>query len=362
MSTILLVADDPDAGADFRRLLVGDGHSVHIATAGPDLIDRVKAIRPHLVAVDASVLDVEGCPLCRSLRTDAVSSGIPVLILADRERLDTVVSGLKDGADDYVAKDEADEVILARVGRLTNYRKLADLAVLNHQLAQVGLLVAGIIHEIRSPLAVIRGHAELLKIMHPEKADVVDCVEPILRNALLLQSRLDHLMAAIRTGESTPLVVAIVPIVVESADLFQKGVDPRDALVIVSVDADNPNHTVVVDPGRLMQVILNLLANAHESIRSAHPEGRISVRVARDKEEGWLRIDVSDDGPGILLESLERIFEPFYTTKPHGNGFGLYLAREIIENQGGRLTACNPPNGGACFSIHLREASEALPA
>ena len=304
-------------------------------------------------------LDSEGCPLCRALRADAVAARIPVLIIADRERRDEIRSGLRGGADDYIAKDEPDEVILARVDRLTKSRKLADLAVLNHQLTQVGLLVAGIVHEIRSPLAVIRGHAELLKIMHPDNPDVADCVEPILRNALVLQSRLDHLMAAIRSGESTPRPVAVVPVVVESADLFHKGTDPRDAGIVVTVDADDPSYRAVVDPGRLMQVILNLLANAHESIRSARPVGRIAIRVVRADEPGWLSIEVSDDGPGIPPQSLDRIFEPFFTTKAGGNGFGLYLAREIIRSQGGRLDACNPDRGGACVSISLREATDA---
>ena len=73
-----------------------------------------------------------------------------------------------------------------------------------------------------------------------------------------------------------------------------------------------------------------------------------------------MKVDVEDNGPGILPDHLPRIFEPFFTTKQAGSGFGLYLASEILKEQGGRLTATNLPEGGACFSIWLAPAG--LPA
>ena len=73
-----------------------------------------------------------------------------------------------------------------------------------------------------------------------------------------------------------------------------------------------------------------------------------------------MRVDIEDNGPGILPDHLPRIFEPFFTTKQAGSGFGLYLASEILREQGGRLTATNLPEGGACFSIWLAPAG--LPA
>ncbi len=100
-----------------------------------------------------------------------------------------------------MAKDsEAGEVILARVDRLANYRKLASVAVLNEQLAQVGRLLAGIVHEIRTPLSVIRGHAELMQMTLGDDPRLGEYLDPILRNCMILQSRLEHLMAAVRAG------------------------------------------------------------------------------------------------------------------------------------------------------------------
>src|ERR1700733_9761487 len=189
MSTILLVDDNASDRAIFRRILRGGGHTVHEMDRGADVATRVREVRPHVIVLDVNLPDTDGHDVCRLLRADPVGSGIPVLMLTIRDRQEDVLAGLSAGADDYVNKDEAVEVILARVDRLANYRKLASVAVLNEQLAQVGRLLAGIVHEIRAPLSVIRGHAELMRMTLGDNPQIEEFLEPILRNSLVLQSR-----------------------------------------------------------------------------------------------------------------------------------------------------------------------------
>jgi signal transduction histidine kinase len=104
-----------------------------------------------------------------------------------------------------------------------------------------------------------------------------------------------------------------------------------------------------------MQVLIDLLTNAHQAIAATRQQGRIQLRAESVDQDGccWVKVDVSDDGPGIPEVYLDRIFEPFFSTKQGGTGYGLYLASEILKEQGGRLTACNNPAGGACLSIWL---------
>ncbi len=362
MSTILLVDDNPSDRAMFRRILRSGGHTVHEVVRGADVLACIKELRPHVVVLDVNLPDIDGHEICRMLRKDPLSTGIPVLILTVRDQREDVVAGLTAGADDYVLKDEAVEIILARVNRLADYRKLSSIAVINEQLAQIGRLLAGIVHEIRSPLAVIRGHAELMQLVLDGNAQVQEYVEPILRNSILLQSRLDHLMAAVRTGPASPHLIAVNPIVKEATDLFKRGLDPRRKQVEIVVDATEGRMMVVVDAGRLIQVMLNLLANAYEAMADFDGLGQISVSVTTEHGEAdWARIDVVDNGPGIPPQLLARLFEPFFTTKEEGSGYGLYLAHEIIREQGGRLEASNGPQGGACFTIWLPLATEAAP-
>ncbi len=355
MSTVLLVDDSPSDRALFRTILGRAGFAVHEISKGLDAVARAREIRPHIVVLDINLPDTDGHAVCRAIRDDPVCSGLPVLMLTVKGHDDDILAGLDAGADDYLAKDEAPEIILARVRRLVQFRKMATISVLNEQLAQVGRLVAGIVHEIRAPLTVIRGNAEMMGMELGPDDPIYQWVEPILRNAKTLQLRLDHLMAAVRTGPSDPRPLDVVPLLREAISLFLKGTDARRGKVTVELQADPAVPIVRADAGRLIQVVLNLLANAHEAILADRAAGRIVVRARTVAEQDDLkvRVDVMDDGPGIAPNYLDRIFEPFFTTKDGGTGYGLYLASEILREHGGRLTAENLDEGGACLSVWL---------
>ncbi len=355
MSTVLLVDDSPSDRALFRLILGRAGFSVHELSRGLDAVAKAREIRPHIVVLDVNLPDTDGHAVCRAIRADPVCAGLPILMLTGKGHDDDVLAGLEAGADDYLAKDEAGEIILARVRRLVQFRKLATISVLNEQLAQVGRLVAGIIHEIRAPLTVIRGNAELIALELDGNSPAAAWVEPILRSVKTLQVRLDHLMAAVRSGPCDPSPLDLLPLLREAVNLFQKGTDPRSGNVAVDLHADEVVPIVRVDAGRMIQVVLNLLSNAREAIVAVQSEGRVIVRARSVIEDGVVRVrvDVLDDGPGIPHGHLDRIFEPFYTTKDGGTGYGLYLASEILREHGGRLTAENLDHRGACLSIWL---------
>jgi signal transduction histidine kinase len=355
MSTVLLVDDSPSDRALFRLILGRAGFSVYELSRGLDAVAKAREIRPHVVVLDVNLPDTDGHAVCRAIRADPVCSGLPVLMLTVKGHDEDVLAGLDAGADDYLAKDEAGEIILARVRRLVQFRKLATISVLNEQLAQVGRLVAGIVHEIRAPLTVIRGNAEMIALELDDDSPASGWVEPILRSVKTLQVRLDHLMAAVRTGPSDPSPIDVLPLLREAVSLFMKGTDHRRGKVAVDLLADEILPIVRADAGRMIQVVLNLLSNAHEAILADRPCGRVVVRARSVVEDGIVRVrvDVSDDGPGIPPAYLDRIFEPFFTTKDGGTGYGLYLASEILREHGGRLTAENLDEGGACLSIWL---------
>lgn len=359
--TVLIVDDNPADRALFRAILTRDGYTVFEASRGAEAAKGARESRPHVVVLDVNLPDVDGLEVCRLLRADRGTSGIPVLMLTVRHDDADVIAGLDAGADDYVAKDSAPELILARVQRLVRYHQMVGLTMLNRQLVQVGRLLAGIIHEIRGPLSVIRGSAELLRMGHQPGDPDMPWVESILRGTQLLQVRLDHLMSAVRAGPPQLQALEVPPVVAEAVDLFVKGLPPQNRGVRVEVDCGRSAPMVHADAGRLIQVLINLLTNAHQAITREGKQGVISLRVHFEGEPGdpWVRILVEDDGPGIPEMYLSRIFEPFFTTREGGTGYGLYLSSEILGEQGGRLTACNLPKGGACFTVWLpRESGE----
>jgi signal transduction histidine kinase len=362
--TVLIVDDSAADRSLFRTILTRGGFTVFEVARGSEALAKALEVRPHIIVLDVNLPDLDGLDVCRALRADSQVQGIPVLMLTVRHDDDDVLAGLEAGADDYVAKDSAPALILARVRRLVQYQQLASLAMLNRQLVQVGRLLAGIIHEIRGPLSVIRGSAELLNASLVADNSEHQWVDSILRASQLLQVRLDHLMATVRSGPAQPRPMELEPLLREAADLFVRGLPPGNRGIQVEVLSPPELLAVHADSGRIIQVLIDLMSNAHQAISSLRATGRITIRPACSLETdgAWVKIEVSDDGPGIPPAYLGRIFEPFFTTRQSGTGYGLYLASEILKEQGGRLTACNQPGGGACFSIWLAQASGAAVA
>jgi signal transduction histidine kinase len=167
--------------------------------------------------------------------------------------------------------------------------------------------------------------------------------------------RLDHLMSTVRAGPSQLQTIEIGPILHESVELFVKGLPPSGRSIQMQVECSAEVPPVTADPGRILQVLMDLLSNAHQAILTTGKGGRIEVSAEAVEENKihWVKITVRDDGPGIPEAYLARIFEPFFTTKEEGTGYGLYLASEILREQGGRLTASNNAAGGACLCVWL---------
>jgi two-component system sensor kinase FixL len=113
---------------------------------------------------------------------------------------------------------------------------------------------------------------------------------------------------------------------------------------------------VLVDRVQIQQVIINLLRNAMDAMRTASRR-ELSVAVAPD-EDGFTRVSVSDTGSGLSEETLSRLFEPFMTTKKEGMGVGLSICRTIVEAHGGSIWAKNNPDGGATFAFTLPNVTE----
>ena len=334
--TVLIVDDSAPDRALFRTMLARAGYTVFEVDRGSQTLAKALEVRPHVIVLDVNLPDLDGLEVCRTLRRDAQTGGIPVLMLTVRHDDRDVLAGLQAGADDYIAKDSAPELVLARVRRLVQYRQLVALAMLNRQLVQVGRLLAGIVHEIRGPLSVIRGSAELLRMgLHSDEGNL-QWVDSILRGTQLLQVRLEHLMSTVRTGPAQFQCVDLRALLNESVELFIKGLPPSGRGISIQAEIDKDPPPVRADAGRIIQVLIDLLTNAHQAISATRQHGQIRLRAESVDQNGclWVKIDVSDDGPGIPEIYLDRVFEPFFTTKARGDR--LRTLPGLRDSQGAR--------------------------
>lgn len=226
-------------------------------------------------------------------------------------------------------------------------RRTLERARSAERLASLGTLVAGLAHEIGTPMGVIQGHARLLEShVDGEQARwrLHTIQEQIARISRIIQSLLN--MARPTTGRR--LRVELEPLVRGTLGFLAEKFERRGIRVETSFE-EMPS--VEGDPERLQQLLLNLLLNAADAM----PEGgTLRVELHRS-DKGDCCIDLSDSGEGIPSEAQTHVFEPFFTTKPAGQGSGLGLAvvRGIVEDHHGEISLTSTPGQGTTFFVTL---------
>ncbi len=230
-----------------------------------------------------------------------------------------------------------------------------DAAVQAGKLAVLGQLSAGISHELNQPLAALQTFADnasalLARGRHAEVAENLQMIgELIGRTGRIVR----QLKTFARKEAATPQPVTVAT-AIEHALLL---VEPRrrESGAVITVAGNDDRPCVIAEAGRLEQVLVNLMLNGLDAMRDqAGPH--LEITVSRD--HGMIRLSVRDHGPGIAEEVRNHLFEPFYTTKPAGEGLGLGLAISlaIIESYGGTLRTDNVADGGAVFELTLPAA------
>lgn len=225
------------------------------------------------------------------------------------------------------------------------FRWLKGREALEHQLARerhlatLGEMSAVLAHELRNPLASLKGHAQLLAEALPEGRSKTKA-DRVVKEALRLEDLTSSLLAFVRTGDIHRQQTDPVAIVRAAAE----EVDPRR----IELDTLAAPTTWSLDGARMQQVLSNLLRNAVQASPVGSP---VFARIAT--EEKALLYEVRDVGTGIPAGQEAAIFEPFHTNRPLGNGLGLAVARRVVELHGGSIQASNHPQGGALFRVRI---------
>jgi signal transduction histidine kinase len=237
--------------------------------------------------------------------------------------------------------------------RYVELRKAQRQIVHTERLAAKGEMAAEIGHELRTQLAAISGHAQML--LKDDERKVYEHVERRGRIIIEQSRRMEVIAKGLMDFSRAELVVERVDL----NSLVQRSIEfvrTQNRFDGVEWDLRLTEQVPALrgDPGQLQQVLLNLFVNAADAMKD-RPSVRkvIGVTSSTDDRGRLVRIVVTDTGAGIAGSNLTRIFEPYFTTKPEGHGFGLSTSYRIITNHGGRITAESPPGQGACFTVTL---------
>ncbi len=221
------------------------------------------------------------------------------------------------------------------------------------RLRTLGVLSAGVGHELGTPLNIISGRAGLIARRSSDEkvlSDVIIIKDQVARISHLVRRMMDYS----RVSQPNVSAVDLADLARETVGLLEPEARKFGADIVVK--APPAGVPVTVDPGQMRQVVTNLVLNAvHVS-----GEGQVVEVLLEPTSRGGALLVVVDQGPGVSKENRERVFEPFFTTKAPGDGTGLGLSivRRIVEDHGGTIQIDDAPSGGAAFCVYLPALEE----
>ena len=230
----------------------------------------------------------------------------------------------------------------------SDLRQAREEAIRTEKMASIGLLAAGMAHEIGTPLASIMGYAELSASEQSDTCAIRDYAHRISDDCSRIDRIIRGLLDYSRTRTLSSENADVRDVVLSTVELMKQ----QGVFKLLNLDSkieDGP-MSARCDYHQLQQVVINLLLNSRDATPAG---GTVTVRCSR--EGALIRVDVIDGGSGISEESMKHVFDPFFTTKPPGKGTGLGLAisARIVESFGGRITVASVVGDGSCFSVWL---------
>jgi len=247
---------------------------------------------------------------------------------------------------------QKDEEVLCLIRDVTDQKMLQEQLIQSEKMSAIGQLVSGVAHELNNPLAGISAFAQLLLAEKRFPPDQRTAAETIYSEARRASRIVQNLLTFARQHKAEKVPTALNQVLDDTLEL--RGYELRVRGIDVRREYDESLPDTMADAHQLQQVFLNLITNAEQAMEQRDGQHhRLTVRTRRNTDS--IRIEVEDTGAGIPPNLIERIFNPFFTTKPTGSGTGLGLSISlgIVREHEGRIWAENPPQTGARFVVEI---------
>jgi C4-dicarboxylate-specific signal transduction histidine kinase len=393
-ATILLIEDEPRLRNNLQFLLQQEGYRVTTAENGAQGIKRAQEAAYDLVITDIVTPEMNGFQVMDYLKTHVPDT--VVLAITGYVSTESAIAALRRGAYDYLSKpfdfdimkitieralekvrlqktlrrymSELEQKVEERTCELTAANQkleqsLVDLKAAQEHLIQaeklsaLGELVAGVAHELNSPLSTIGLSAELALAVSGEESRLRTHLQRIGEATVHCRRVVKSLVSFARKQRPEMGRVDINELCDKALDLvvYQLKVSNID----LEKRFDPALPPTMADAHQLQQVFVNLTTNAYQAMSTCEARGELTVETtARD---GVIRVAFRDRGPGISKEHQRKIFDPFFTTKPDGTGLGLSISYGIVKEHGGEITVDSVSGQGTTFVVVLPVTTPSTP-
>lgn len=349
--TILIVEDNEDL-LNYLSISLGEYFNIKKANSAINSLKELENIKPDLIISDVMMPEMNGFEFFDRVNSIDDFKDIPFIFLSAINANEYKIKGLENGAIDYIVKPFKIEELLAKINSIIKFKKLKEMLYEREKYATIGMLVAGVSHEILNPLSGIYAPLEniekILKKSNIEENNnkIKIFVDNIWTNVRRIESIIKNLKILFYNDSSIleKKDIKLEEIFDSIIELFNNKIKNR----IQIVKNIEKNITVRTNYTTLIQVFINLISNAIEAIKE---NGSITIECY--KEDNNSIINIIDTGCGIKDEDLKNIFIPFWTTKEvgKGTGLGLYIVKDIVDKFKWQISISSSVGVGTKFTI-----------
>lgn len=350
-SRVLIADDNRFMRTVLRDILKEDGYEIIEACDGAETLRLFQQYQPDLVLLDIIMPEINGCSVCKLLRGSESGRMVPILMLTAREDEETINSTFAAGADDYITKNFNPLVLKHRIKRLLEAehdRKMVARLAWSERLNVIGEIAAGIGHEVRNPMTTVRGFLQLLS-RKEELKNHLEYFDLMIRELDRANSIITEFLLLAKDKAMDFQRMSLNKIIREIFPMLQADALLNSCQIVLELGEVSP---ILLDAHSIRQVILNMTRNAIEAMPRG---GKITIRTGAADQKVFLAIE--DEGIGISPEILQKIGNPFVSTKEHGSGLGLAICYRIAQRHGAGITVGSKVGQGTVFTVSFNPAT-----
>lgn len=353
---ILIVDDTQSARQMNAAILSKDGYEIEYACDAAEGLQKLETFKPDVILSDIMMPGMSGFEMCRVIKSDARYRHIPLILISSLDQKEDMVRGLEDGADEFLQKPAHPAELRARVRTMLRVKKQYD--ELQEALKLREDIAHTIVHDMRTPLNVVLGTAELLARDAGGDIKRIAFLERIMKQARRLNSLANDLLMISKIENGRMLLnkktFSLDEMLSKTLDNYEM-IARASSHQLVFETSDERMPLMHGDPDLIIRVFDNLITNA---LKYSPPNTAVRIRLLHDPGKDSIVAEVADQGSGVPLEQRDLIFEKYGTLKNAPEsvqqfGLGLYFCKLAIEAHQGSIRVRPNQPFGSVFSLEL---------